>query len=141
MARMQVKVSQLEGVKFVVNARSHNIVCDQPLENGGGDSGMTPPELLLASLGSCAAYYAAEYFRTRNLATGGVEVEVTADKLLKPARLGNFHIQVVSPVALTAAQTEAMTRCVHSCLVHNTLLSQPDITIDATIGESAVAHR
>jgi putative redox protein len=138
---MQVKVSQVEGVKFAVNARTHAIVCDQPVENGGADSGMTPPELLLASLGSCAAYYAAEYFRTRNLATGGVEVEVTADKLLKPARLGNFHIRVVSPVALTAAQTEAMIRCVHSCLVHNTLLSQPDIAIEATIGESALAHR
>ena len=25
-------------------------------ENGGDDSGMTPPELLLASLGSCAAF-------------------------------------------------------------------------------------
>jgi organic hydroperoxide reductase OsmC/OhrA len=27
---------------------------DQPVENGGHDEGMTPPELLLASLGSCA---------------------------------------------------------------------------------------
>ncbi|MGA3100553.1 MAG: OsmC family protein [Terracidiphilus sp.] len=131
---MEVKVSQIEGVKFDIQARSHKITCDQPAENGGTDSGMTPPELLLASLGSCAAFYAAEYLRTRKLAQSGVEVSVTAEKLLKPARLGEFHVTVTSPVALTAEQTESMMRCVHSCLVHNTLISLPAIKIEIAAG-------
>ena len=131
---MEVKVSQIEGVKFDIQARSHKIVSDQPSENGGADSGMTPPELLLASLGSCAAFYAAEYLRTRNLAQSGVEVSVTAEKLLKPARLGEFHVMVTSPVSLTAEQTASMMRCVHSCLVHNTLLSPPEIKIEIAAG-------
>jgi uncharacterized OsmC-like protein len=131
---MQVKVCQIEGVKFEIQARSHKIVCDQPAENGGTDSGMTPPELLLASLGSCAAFYAAEYLRTRKLAQSGVEVSVTAEKLLKPARLGDFRVQVTSPVSLTAEQTESMMRCVHNCLVHNTLLSLPEIKIEIAAG-------
>lgn len=127
---MEVKVSQLDGVKFAVQARSHTIICDQPIDNHGTDEGMTPPELLLASLGSCAAYYAAEYLRTRNLAQTGVEVSVTAEKLLKPARLGAFRIRVQSPVLLTAEQTEAMMRSVHHCLVRNTLQSTPEIQIE-----------
>ena len=131
---MEVKVSQVEGVKLDIQARTHKITCDQPAENGGADSGMTPPELLLASLGSCAAFYAAEYLRTRKLAQSGVEVSVTAEKLLKPARLGNFHVQVTSPVSLTAEQTESMMRCVHSCLVHNTLLSLPAVKIEIATG-------
>ena len=129
---MEVKVSHVDGVRFAIQARSHIVTSDQPLENGGEDSGMTPPEFLLASLGSCAAYYAVEYLRTRNLAQTGVEVSVTAEKLLKPARLGNFRIQVLSPVALTPEQTEGLTRSVHHCLVHNTLLSPPEIKIDLT---------
>jgi uncharacterized OsmC-like protein len=131
---MEVKVSQIEGVRFDIQARSHKIVSDQPSENGGADSGMTPPELLLASLGSCAAFYAAEYLRTRKLAQSGVEVSVTAEKLLKPARLGDFHVVVTSPVSLTAEQTESMMRCVHSCLVHNTLISLPAIKIEIAAG-------
>ncbi|MGO9324970.1 MAG: OsmC family protein [Terracidiphilus sp.] len=127
---MEVKVCQIEGVKFDIQARSHRIVCDQPAENGGTDCGMTPPEFLLASLGSCAAFYAAEYLRTRNLAKSGLEVSVTAEKLLKPARLGNFRVLVTSPVALTAEQSEGMMRSVHHCLVHNTLLSLPEINIE-----------
>ena len=104
---MEVKVSHVDGVRFAIQARSHVVSCDQPLEKGGEDSGMTPPEFLLASLGSCAAYYAAEYLRTRNLAQTGVEVSVTAKKLLKPARLGNFRIHVLSPVQLTPEHNEA----------------------------------
>lgn len=133
---MEVKVSQLEGVKFDVQARSHTITCDQPESNGGADCGMTPPELLLASLGSCAAFYAAQYLKTRNLAQSGVEVSVTAEKLLQPARLGNFRILVKSPVPLTPEQNEGMMRSVHHCLVHNTLLSPPEIEIELTAREA-----
>src|ERR1035437_8060827 len=58
---MEVKVSHVDHVKFSIQSRSHTILCDQPAENGGEDSAMTPPELLLASLGSCAAFYAVQY--------------------------------------------------------------------------------
>jgi hypothetical protein len=51
---------------------------------------MTAPELLLASLGSCADFYAVQYLKTRNLAEIGVEASVTANKLKQPARIGNF---------------------------------------------------
>jgi uncharacterized OsmC-like protein len=127
---MEVKVSQLGGVKFGIQARSHTIVCDQPTANGGEDSGMTPPELMLASLGSCAAYYAVEYLKTRGLSESGVEVSVTAEKLKAPARLGNFYIRVECPVPLTDEQRQALTRSVHHCLIHNTLLAPPEIHIE-----------
>lgn len=48
---MEVRVEHLGGVQFEITARQHRIVSDQPAENGGFDEGMTPPELLLASLG------------------------------------------------------------------------------------------
>jgi uncharacterized OsmC-like protein len=134
---MEVTVKQLDRVKFAVQARSHTVICDQPAENNGEDAGMTPPELLLASLGSCAAYYAVEYLRTRNLAQSGVEVTVTAEKLKQPARLGNFQIHVVCPVPLAEEQMLGITRSVHLCLVHNTLLSAPEIAIEISAAQAA----
>ena len=74
MTVMEVTIKHLERVKFSIQSRSHTILCDQPVENGGEDSGMTPPELLLASLGSCAAFYAVQYLKSRKLAESGVEV-------------------------------------------------------------------
>jgi putative redox protein len=131
---MEVTIKHLDRVKFSIQSRSHTILCDQPAENGGEDSGMTPPELLLASLGSCAAFYAVQYLKTRNLAESGVEVSVTADKLTQPARVGNFRVQVICPVALSEDQTAGLMRSVHHCLVHNTLLSPPEIKIELVAG-------
>jgi uncharacterized OsmC-like protein len=135
---MEVKVTHLDRAKFAIQSRSHTILCDQPAENGGDDGGMTPPELLLASLGSCAAFYAAQYLRTRNLAETGVEVTVTAEKLKQPARIGNFRVDVVCPVPLTEEQVEGLMRSVHHCLVHNTLSSPPEIAIGLTMPEAVI---
>ena len=138
---MEVHIAQVDGVKFSVQARNHTITCDQPQENGGADTGMTPPELLLASLGTCAAFYAAEYLRTRKLASSGVTVSVTAEKLKAPARLGNFCIRVDSPVGLTAEQRTALMRSVELCLVKNTLLNSPqiEVTVEAPSSTGADA--
>ncbi len=135
---MEVKITHLDRVKFAIQSRSHTILCDQPAENGGEDCGMTPPELLLASLGSCAAFYAVQYLKTRNLAETGVEVTVTAEKLKQPARLGNFRVRVMCPLALTEDQTEGLMRSVHHCLIHNTLLAPPEIKIELAIAEASV---
>jgi uncharacterized OsmC-like protein len=137
---MEVKITHLDKVKFAIHSRSQSIICDQPTENGGEDSCMTPPELLLASLGSCAAFYAMQYLKTRNLAETGVEVTVTADKLKQPARVGNFRVHVVCPLSLTADQTDGLMRSVHHCLVHNTLLTPPEIKIELSIPELAFAY-
>ena len=135
---MEVKVKQIDRFKFRVEARTHAVVCDQPVENGGEDGGMTPPELMLASLGACAEFYAVQYLRTRKLEDRGVEVSVTAEKLMQPARLGNFRIHVTCPAALTLEQTEGLRRSVYHCLIHNTLLSVPQVEIELAVGEPAV---
>jgi uncharacterized OsmC-like protein len=135
---MEVKVIHLDNVRFSIQARNHTVISDQPAESGGQDAGMTPPELLLASLGSCAAFYAVQYLRARKLPEHGVEVRVNAEKLKQPTRVGNFRIQVTCPVPLSEEQRLGMMRSVHQCLVHNTLLSQPQIAIELLVGEKVV---
>uniref|UniRef100_A0A7V5CU59 OsmC family peroxiredoxin n=1 Tax=Acidobacterium capsulatum TaxID=33075 RepID=A0A7V5CU59_9BACT len=126
---MRVTAIHDQKMQFRIEARQHVLLSDQPVENGGEDEGMTPPELFLASLASCAAFYAAQYLAIRNLATGGIEVEVEADKLRDPARLGNLRLRVKSPVPLNADQHLGMERAVHRCLIHQTLLQPPSISI------------
>lgn len=132
---MQVAIKHLERVRFAIQARSHTILCDQPIENEGDDAGMTPLELMLASLGSCAAFYAVQYLKARSLADIGVEVLITADKLMQPPRLGNFRVHVTCPVPLTEDQNAGMMRAVHRCLIHNTLMTPPEIRIELHIPE------
>jgi uncharacterized OsmC-like protein len=91
---------------------------------------MTPPELLLASLGTCAAFYASAYLRKKGLPREGVEVSVTAGKAGPPARLDDFKIEVRIPLALSEEQKAGVEVAVHHCLIHNTLLHTPSIQIE-----------
>lgn len=126
---MEITVEHLGAVQFEIHARQHTIVCDQPEADGGFDEGITPPELMLASLGSCAGYYAAQYLRKKGLASEGTRVRVTAGKVAGPARLDNFKIEVSLPVLVESEHREGVEEAVHRCLIHNTLLHPPQITI------------
>ena len=123
---MEVRIRHLENVKFEASTRGHRVVCDQPLTNGGTDAGMTPPEMLLASLGTCAGHYAAQYLKLHSLPGGGLEIVVSAEKAKAPARLAQFRIEVTVP-ALDERHEAGLLRAVHACLIHNTLLGTPAI--------------
>jgi uncharacterized OsmC-like protein len=134
---MEVTIQHLEGVQFEASTRGHRVICDQPAENGGSDQGMTPPEYLLVSLGTCAGFYAAQYMKARSLATQGLEVKVSAEKAMQPARLGKFRIEVIVP-GLDPQHEAGILRAVKACLIHNTLIQAPDIEtavlVPATVG-------
>jgi putative redox protein len=132
---MEIRVEHLGGVQFEIEARQHVVVSDQPPENGGFDEGMTPPEMLLASLGSCAGFYAAQYLRKHKLANEGTIVRVTADKAKDPARLDNFRIALDVPCELSQQDLQGIEQSVQHCLIHNTLLHAPKISIEVNAAE------
>jgi putative redox protein len=123
---MEVLIQHLGDVRFDASVRGHHVTCDQPPANGGSDAGMTPPEFLLVSLGTCAGFYAAQYLKTRHLSVEGLEVKVAAEKATQPARLGSFRIEVNAP-GVTAEHETGLMRAVKACLIHNTLLHAPSV--------------
>jgi putative redox protein len=127
---MEVIVEHLGGVQFEVKARQHRIACDQPVENGGFDEGMTPPELLLASLGACAGFYAAQYLKKYHLATEGTAIRVSAEKAQNPPRLNNFRVQVEIPSGIDPQHGAGIEDAVRHCPIHNTLLNPPRISLE-----------
>ncbi len=133
---MEVFANYLGSSQFEATARGHKVFCDQPIENGGFDEGMTPPEFLLASLATCAAYYAAQYLNARKLPSERLSVRVTAEKARQPARLTSFLIQVSVP-GLDDRDQEGVLRAAKACLIHNTLLGAP--TIEVTVNPAALA--
>lgn len=138
---MEVKIDYLGAKQFEIRARDHVLISDQPAENGGFDEGMTPPELLLASLGACAAYYAVEYLRVNHLPVQGIRVRVNAQKASAPARLGSFEIEIDVPEGLDARHREGVLRSAKKCLIHNTLVGGTEIhtTVQPTVPASLAA--
>ena len=127
---MQVKVQHKEHLRFEAMARGHRILGDQPIENEGEDSGMTPTEWFLASIGGCVGFYAVKYCQSRGLEATGLSVDVSAQKTTDmPVRLDNIQIQVNVPIALDAHHYQGLERAVDACLIHKTLSNPPHTTI------------
>jgi putative redox protein len=128
----------LDGKRFETIVGAHRIITDQPFAGGGADTGPTPPELLLASLGACAGHYGVEYLRARSLPTAGLEIRVSAAKATSPARLASFRIEVTVP-GLDERHQQGLLRAVKACLIHNTLLSGPALEVEVSAGQTVSA--
>ena len=123
-------MKHLGDVQFEVKAREHTIYCDQPEDNGGYNEGMTPPELLLGSVGACAGHYAVQYLKIRSLAAAGLQIRVTGEKATNPSRVSEIGIEVTYPLELSAKDREGVLNAIHKCLIHNTLLHPPKIRVE-----------
>jgi putative redox protein len=137
---MEVKVERLGKMSFTVQARNHLVLSDQPKANGGSDTGMTPPELFLAALGTCVGYYVAQYFDTRMLKYEGLEIHVQGEILSNPGRIGKIAIEIHVPVDLKPDRLEVLLRTVTHCTIYNTLTTHPpeiDVRIQAPVTVAA----
>lgn len=116
------------GTAFRMECRGHQVRVDQPADNGGNDSAMTPPELFAASLSACVGHYVASYCNQAKISTEGLQVCCDWDTAEKPRRIGKVVIRVVLP-GMPASRRKAVERVASSCLLHVTLEHPPQMSI------------
>lgn len=136
---MEITVEQVAGACFSIESHGRRIICDQPLEKGGTGLGLSPPELLLASLGSCAAWCAHQYLQVRHLPVTGLIVQVAAEPAISPARLDHFRIAITLPHLADEQHIEGLKSSVERCLIHYTLLHPPSIRL-SVLGKGALTE-
>ena len=130
---LEVITKHLGAAQFEINARNHKIYSDQPVESGGFDEGMTPPEIMLGSLGACAGYYAVDYLTRSKVPADGLRVRTTAEKAVGPPRLDDIHIELECPGVVEERHRKGLLETVRKCLIHNTLLHTPKILVDLVV--------
>jgi uncharacterized OsmC-like protein len=124
-----MKISLIEKVKFEAECRSHKVITDQPIEDGGSDAGMSPVELLVASLGTCVGYYASVFCQRHKIPTDGLKVELDWEFAEDPHRIGSIEARIKLPAKLNEKEKAGILRMVRGCTVHNTLESKPESRI------------
>jgi uncharacterized OsmC-like protein len=124
-------VRPLAGESYAITVRGHQVLVDQPADQGGDDSAATPTELLIASLASCVAFYAGRYLTRHNVERSGLRVAAGFDMAAdRPARVSAVRLQVTVPAGLPEARWAALQAVVEHCTVHNTLHRSPEVTIE-----------
>ncbi|MEW6324866.1 MAG: OsmC family protein [Nitrospirota bacterium] len=129
-------IAWIKGVQLAVEARGHRLLVDQPAEEGGDDRGMTPIELLVASLGACIGYFAVRFCQRHRLPTDGLRVAMGWDYAEQPHRVGSITANVSLPVELEPAVRERLQHVLEGCTVHKTLEITPKISVHINSGRA-----
>jgi uncharacterized OsmC-like protein len=125
-----IVVRYLDGDRLTAAVRGHEVVVDQPIEDGGGDEAPTPTELFVSGLATCVGFYAERYLRRHDLDPSGLVVECDYDfSTDRPARVDEIRISVTAP-GLPDARREPFARVIERCTVHNSLVQPPSVTFD-----------
>jgi putative redox protein len=124
-----MRVEHRGGDKFDIAIRGHVVRVDQPVKDRGEDTAPTPTELFIASLASCVAFYARRYLARHDLPTAGLAVEATFEMGARPARVAGIALRIIVPDGVPADKLDAMLAVASHCTVHNTLTSEPEVSI------------
>jgi putative redox protein len=133
-----IRVLHQGGDRLLVETRSHELHSDQPVEDGGEDSGPTPTELFVAGLASCVAFYAGRFLRRNGLATEGLVVTCIYAWAANPHRIGEIDLNVEAP-ALTLERRDAFSKVIEHCTIQNTLRQPPQVRIHVAPAKAIAA--
>lgn len=120
-------IEHQDGYRLVAQAGNHQIVSDQPREQGGQDAGPTPSQILAASLAFCVGVYAVAYAQKNNIPYEGLKVEVDWTTAKDPYRMASFKMLLVMPAPVPEEHRSLLLQFVNQCLIKNTLLNAPQI--------------
>ncbi|MBP7796619.1 MAG: OsmC family protein [Elusimicrobiales bacterium] len=122
----EIKLTFPSNQKVNVSFKGFEIKTDQPLSAGGDGTAPSPFDYFLASLASCAGFYAINFFRSRKLNTDGFDMKVDFDWDEKNHRLGFVNFIMTLPPDFPDKYIPALKNAVDLCTVKRTILNPPE---------------
>jgi ribosomal protein S12 methylthiotransferase accessory factor len=129
------------GLRVEALHNGYRIRTDQPTVAGGDGTAPSPFDLFLASIGTCAAYYALRFHQLRNLDTEGLAVSLQADPSEAGRQIRSIRIEVVLPPKFPEKYREAILRAIDQCAVKRHLVEPPAVEIVTIPATSKREHR
>ena len=124
------------GFAQAVEIGPHRLAGDEPVAFGGTDTGPSPYDLLLASLGTCTSMTISLYARRRGWPLENVTVSLSHSKIhavdcaeceTKEGKIDRIEREIHLTGTLTDEQRSKLMEIADRCPVHQTLTSEINI--------------
>ena len=136
MSQMTVHHEALD--RFRIAIRGHEVVVDQPAP-ASGDAGPTPTELFVASLASCAGFFARRFLARHGLADGELVIACDFGWAADHSRVTAIALRIETPHGVPDELRPALMRVLDHCTVHESLRAVPNVTYDIVAARAAAA--
>ena len=117
------------GLAVSASFRGHEILSDQPQKVGGGDIAPPPFDLFLASIATCAGFYALRFCQSRDIATEGLTATLEPIRDPETHRIGRIRIDLQLPPGFPSRYRQAILRAVDQCAVKRHILEPPEFVV------------
>jgi ribosomal protein S12 methylthiotransferase accessory factor len=128
---MELNIRFPGGLAVEADLDGHTVRTDQPEAAGGGGAAPSPFDLFLASIGTCAGYYALRFCQARGLPTDDLTLKLTAEKDPAVKRVTRVAIEIELPPEFPSHYREAIVRATDMCSVKKHLVDPPQIEVTA----------
>ncbi len=129
---MEMKVTFPGNLAVEANIDGYTIRSGQPKTEGGDDSAPSPFLLFLASIATCAGFFAFSFCQGRDISTEGLELNVIYERDPRSHKLESAKLHLTLPQGFPEKYHKAIIRAMDQCSVKKTLFDPPDFEI--TIG-------
>ena len=123
---LEVTATFRGGYRADVEARSHTVAVDEPVESGGGDEGFMPTELFCAALASCFCLAIGHVARKRSLEVPGLTVTVRSHRAGRDLRYDKLVVECGASLD-DATLDMLIERARPFCWVSNTLAAGVEV--------------
>ncbi len=115
-----------EGGKVVTAlTHGHKIRTDQPVENGGSNTGPSPFELYLASIGTCAGIYVKSFCDNRQIPTDGIRIMQKTEYSKETGLPVNITLDIKLPADFPEKYKASLIHVAELCKVKKSIDSPP----------------
>lgn len=136
---MHVDVSFPGGLAVDAHLRGFVIPTDQPVKAGGEGEAPTPVDLFVASLATCAGFYALRFCRERSIDPEGLALSMDGEKDAATGLLSRLRIELTLPPDFPERYREAIGRAVDHCTVKRHLQNPPAFEVAVVVSAMSEA--
>lgn len=122
---MAMEITFPGGVAVEADVRGFTIRTDQPEANGGADSAPSPFDTFLASVGTCAGFFALRFCQQRGIDATGLKLSLATEKG-STRKLDRITLTLQLPTGFPEKYRDAIVKATDMCAVKQVILDPPD---------------
>ena len=134
------EVSFPGGVRVDAPIRGHAVPTDQPAPLGE-NTAVSPFDLFLASIATCAGYYALRFCQERNLSTDGMSLSMSMERNPETKRLQTIRIALTTPAGFPEKYEGAIVRAMDQCAVKKVIADPPEFDLSVVTAAAPAESR